>query len=113
MSRSKHVRFQQVAVITAVAVALIAYWFVLQVRHRAADSAIECVRGWQSDVVLSEGRLAREATVCEEVGKRDDHPWSTVAVLALLGYVAGGFGFTVGYATGLRKGLDGKAATPP
>jgi hypothetical protein len=110
MSRSKHVRFQQVAVITAIAVALIAYWFVLQVRHRAADSAIECVRGWQSDVVLSEGRLAREATVCEEVGKHDDHPWSTVAVLALLGYVAGGFGFIVGYSTGLRTTLGGSGA---
>jgi hypothetical protein len=111
MGRSKQVKFQQAAVITAVVVALIGTWFVFQVRHRAAHASIECVRGWQSDVVLSEGRLAREATICEEVGKRDDHPWIAIALMALLGYVAGGFGFSVGYSTALREGLAGKTTT--
>jgi hypothetical protein len=106
MSRSKHIRFQQAAVITAIAVGLLAYWVVIGARHRAAGSAIECVRGWQADVVLTEGRLEREATICEEVGRHEDHPWITIAVLALLGYVAGGFGFTVGYSAGLRTSRD-------
>jgi hypothetical protein len=110
MSRSKHIRFQQAAVITAIAVGLLAYWLVIGARHRAAGSAIECVRGWQADVVLTEGRLVREAAICEQVGRHEEHAWSTLAVLVLLGYVAGGFGFIVGYSTGLRTTLDGTGA---